>query len=201
MKLLPVLLPLVAMPLRARSAMASPVAAPAATPDAAPPPASDRDRSAEPDWRSAYLRLREREPTEPAPVLPVLAVLARPSRQPAPEVAEVRSAAATPTATAARLEAVRLLAQPGPSAPSQARVWQVELPAAGPGWQLHLEQAQPLAPLAMELRVPKAAQSQARQQLGDLDKRLREAGHDVLRPRVRTARAGQRSRPVDEAQP
>jgi hypothetical protein len=58
------------------------------------------------------------------------------------------------------------------------------------------------APLNLELRVPPVAQLQARQQLGDLDRRLREAGHDVLRTRLRdAARTDKRSRPVDEVGP
>lgn len=95
----------------------------------------------------------------------------------------------------ARIEALRQLDEPAPVA----RVWQVELPgAAGPAWQLQVQQAQPQAPLNLELRVPPVAQSQARQQLGDLDKRLRDAGHDVLRSRLRGARAPSRRWPVDE---
>jgi hypothetical protein len=102
------------------------------------------------------------------------------------------------TPAAQRVEALRQLGEPDPLA----RVWQVELPAAGPAWQLRVEQAQPQAPLNLELRVPPVAQLQARQQLGDLDRRLREAGHDVLRTRLRdAARTDKRSRPVDEVGP
>ena len=190
MKLLPFPLPLVTMPLRARPAMA--------TSQAAPLPPSHRDTGDEPDWRSAYLRLREQAPSEPEPVLPVLPRMARAPRESGPEAMEVRGVTATPTTE--RLEVMRLLAEPNPSEIPAARVWQVELPAAaGPVWQLHVEQAQPLAPLNLELRVPQVAQTQARQQLSDLDKRLRDAGHDVLRLRLRDgARTDKKRRPVDE---
>lgn len=193
MKLLPILLPLVAMPLRARSAMA--------TPEALPPQDSHRDAGDEPDWRNAYLRLREQDPSEPEPVLPIAPAMARTPRDQAPEMTEVRSVSATPTTE--RLEAMRQLGEAAPSANPQARAWQVELPAvAGPAWQLRVEQAQPLAPLNLELRVPQVAQAQARQQLSDLDKRLRDAGHDVLRSRLRDgARTDKRRRPADEVEP
>lgn len=147
------------------------------------------------DWLAAYLRLRgddapPREPTaEPLPLwaaaLPRPAVPAAPPR---PEPAGL--APATPTAQ--RLDAVRRLAEPAPVAVPAARVWQVELPGAvaatdpvtgsEPGWQLRIEQAQPLAPLSLTLQVPAQAQPLARQQLADLDRRLRLAGHDILRP-------------------
>jgi hypothetical protein len=194
MKLPPIVPPLVAAPLRARPAMAAS--------EATPRPVSPRepgDQLDPSDWRDAYLRQRERDPSEREPVLPVLPTLARATHEPAPEAMAVRSVAPTPTSE--RLAVMRLLAEPNPSASPVARSWQVELPAAGPGWQLHVEQAQPQAPLNLELRVPQVAQAQARQQLSDLDKRLREAGHDVLRPRVRDARPSKRSRPVDEVEP
>lgn len=156
----------------------------------------------EPDWRSAYLRWRgdEEEPPTPLPEPPppMLQALAAPAPrdEPAPDVAAPRALPAMPTPAAERVDALRQLAEPGPLA----RVWQVELPAAGPAWQLRVEQVQPQAPLVLELRVPPAAQPQARQQLADLDRRLREAGHDILRPRVRAA-ADKRQRPVDEVGP
>jgi hypothetical protein len=171
----------------------------------------------EPDWRNAYQRWRdagtdadtgtetetetEQAPPEPLPVTEPLPILQAPTppvpRDTAPVVAEVRSAVPQ-TPAAERLEALRQLGEPA----AAARVWQVELPAAGPAWQLRVEQAQPQAPLNLELRVPPVAQTQARQQLGDLDRRLREAGHDVLRPRLRDgARADRKYRPVDEVEP
>lgn len=209
-------------------------------------PASHRD-AGEPDWRSAYQRLRgEEQPPvdEQAMPLPTLTVPrrwtepepeaaeARPSAAPRglgesprraaalapraddsplpqaalaplplpadakPELSEARPAPSTlASPAAARIEALLQRGEPAPVA----RVWQVELPgAAGPAWQLQVQQAQPQAPLNLELRVPPVAQSQARQQLGDLDKRLRDAGHDVLRSRLRGARAPSRRWPVDE---
>lgn len=180
-------------------------------------PAPPHADAVEPDWRHAYQRSRdagtptqaeaqtqtgsetesetERAP-EPLPEpLPLLQALTPPPpREAVPVVAEVRSAVPQ-TPAAQRVEALRQLGEPG----ALARVWQVELPAAGPAWQLRVEQAQPQAPLSLELRVPPVAQLQARQQLGDLDKRLRDAGHDVLHPRLRdTSRGARRSRPVDE---
>ena len=192
MKLLPVLLPLLATPPRARSAAL-------ALPELAPPPVDARDPS-EPDWRQAYLRLREQQPHEAEPALPMPALSPAP-REPAPEAAAVGPVPATPTMQ--RLEAARQLAEPVPTAAPLARSWQVELPAGGgTAWRLQVEQAQPLAPLNLELRVPPVAQTQARQQLGDLDKRLREAGHDVLRSRLRDATWTDRwQRPVDGVEP
>jgi hypothetical protein len=103
-----------------------------------------------------------------------------------PDMPEARPAVPSPaTPAVARMQALLQFGEPAPAA----RVWQVELPALGPAWQLRVEQAQPLAPLNLALQVPPVAQSQARQQLGDLDRRLREAGHDVLRPQVRSVRA------------
>ncbi|MDR7270929.1 hypothetical protein J2X20_003587 [Pelomonas saccharophila] len=195
MKLPPLLLPLVATLPRGRW----PLAASQATPQAAAPAASHRD-AGEPDWRNAYQRLREQDPTETATPLLMPLFQTTPPTETAPETAPAGGVA--PTSTATRIEAARQLAEPQ-AALAAARVWQVELPAmSGPAWQLHVEQAQPLAPLNLELRVPPVAQSQARQQLGDLDKRLRDAGHEVLRLRLRdAARAGKRSLPVDEVQP
>jgi len=202
------LLPLLLTPLASLQRSRLVAAAPASV---AEPVAPRRDDSAEPDWRHAYLRLREEE----APVAP--GVLPAPGRPPVPaqrrEQEETRRdvepmpstpslltpmpgrpeaaplAAVSPTATAERvIEAVRQIGEAAPAPIPAARVWQLELPAVGQAWQLHVEQAQPQAPLNVELRVPPVAQTQARQQLGDLDKRLREAGHDVLRSRLRTDR-------------
>lgn len=162
--------------------------------------------STAPDWRSALLRRRAQDeeapaPAEPEPVAPLVITPATPPqpREPAAPV----NAVAPSTPTTEKIDALRQLAEPGPDAVPVARSWQVELPAAaaGPAWQLHVQQAQPLAPLALELRVPPAAQSQARQQLAELDKRLREAGHDVLRTRVSQARDGKRLPPFDEVAP
>jgi hypothetical protein len=160
----------------------------------------------EPDWRSAYQRWggagtpaddaqaeTGEAPLQAMPEPPpwLLQALTPPvPRDTVADVAPVR-AAVPQTPAAQRVEALRQLGEPDPLA----RVWQVELPAAGPAWQLRVEQAQPQAPLNLELRVPPVAQLQARQQLGDLDRRLREAGHDVLRTRLRdAARTDKRSR-------
>lgn len=212
MKLLPVPLTLAAALLpRGRGAVALQALAAADTPPREAAARSDADAQ---DWRSACQRLRARDEDEspddqtqqqPFPPLVPFAPLAPPiaalvPRDLAPEVAEVRAVApATPTTE--RIAALHQLAEANPAAVPVARTWQVELPAAvgGAAWQLHVGQAQPLAPLNLELRVPPVAQLQARQQLSDLDKRLRDAGHDVLRPRVRDAsRSAKRSRPVDE---
>lgn len=167
--------------------------------ETAPLPVDARD-SAEPDWRQAYQRLREQQPAEPEPPLPLLALVAAP-REPMPETTAVGGVPETPTVQ--RLQTVRRLAEPGMPAAPFAQAWQVELPAAGgAAWRLQVEQAQPLAPLHLELRVSPAAQAQARQQLGDLDKRLRDAGHEVLRSRLRDAtRASRQQRPVDGVEP
>ncbi|RZA10473.1 MAG: hypothetical protein EOP93_24730, partial [Lysobacteraceae bacterium] len=139
MKLPPLMLPLVAMPLRARHALTTSELAPLLT-------ASHRESGDENDWRSAYLRLREQDPAELEPLPPVLPALARTTHEAAPEVAEVRSVTSTPTIE--RLEVMRLLAESNPAAVPGARIWQIDLPAAsGPAWQLHVEQAQPQAPL------------------------------------------------------
>lgn len=151
----------------------------------------------DPGWLEAYLRLRaeapqEREPT-PEPLPPVWpAALPPPALPPAP-VRPEPAAVAPVTPTAQRLDAVRRLDEPALSAPPAARVWQVELPGvagmtgaapgAEPGWQLRIEQPQPLAPLSLTLQVHAQAQPLARQQLADLDRRLRLAGHDILRAR------------------
>jgi hypothetical protein len=208
MKLLPTPLTLTALLLpRGGSAVASQGLAQGLDEAALPHTRSAPRTAAEPDWRSAYQRRRAQdeepaaEPTADAwNAVPPLAAWV--PREAAPDVPAVR-AAVPATATTERVEALRQLAEAPAAAQPVARVWQVDLPAtpgvAGPGWQLHVEQAQPQAPLALDLRVPPAAQTQARQQLSDLDKRLRDAGHDVLRPRVRdAARSSKRSRPVDE---
>lgn len=191
MKLPPLLLPLVATLPRSRW--------PLAAPEAAPSPVRHRD-AGEPDWRSAYQRLREQDPTEPEIPSPMPLVPTAPRPDPAPDTTP--AVGILPTPTAARVEAARRLAEPQAEVVAATRTWQVELGAtAGTAWQLRVEQAQPLAPLQLELRVPPVAQSQARQQLGDLDKRLREAGHEVLRSRLRDAtRTDKRSLPVDEVQ-
>jgi hypothetical protein len=127
-------------------------------------------------------------PAEPPPS-PLPFVLQLPS-----DAAPAPMAPLTPTVTAQRVDA--LLAQ-APAAPS--RVWRVELPAAQPGWQLRVEQLQPQAPLRLDLSVPLALQPQARRQLAELDKRLREAGHEVHGTRLSDS---PRLRPqrVDEVQ-
>lgn len=171
--------------------------------------------AAAPDWRSALLRLRQRaqdeetlpapapapeRPAEPLALLPPLALTPRPVP---PEAPAPVSGLAPATPTTRKIDALRQLADAPPAAVPVARAWQVELPGAvaGAAWQLHVEQAQPKAPLTLVLQVPPAAQAQARQQLGELDKRLRDAGHDVLRPRVTDARSGKRFPPLDEVAP
>lgn len=170
-------------------------ARPGARPDDAQPDAGAAER----DWRGAYQRLQAQalepaEPQAPDTPLPLQPAAAR-SEAPAPAPDLPPAAALPPTPTVQRVEA--LLAQ-APMAPQ--RVWQVELPSAGAGWQLRVEQAQPQAPLLLELRVPAVLQPQARRQLADLDKRLRDTGHDVLASRLQPAVAG-RLRRVDEVQP
>ena len=101
-------------------------------------------------------------------------------------------------------EAARQVAEPAACAPDTARLWQVALPGAAPGlagWQLQITQPHPQAPLMLDLRVPPAQGLQARQQLADLDRRLRESGHDLLRTRLRRADGSQDGPPrVDEAE-
>lgn len=173
----------------------------ASQPDAEASPS----RTDEFDWRSAYQRVQSRQqqspredlPQEPppAPQQPVDPLLQPQAFQTAPlrEPQPLRVAPPAPTVTAQRVDA--LLAQdPAPVATPTARIWQVELPALQPGWQLRVEQLQPQAPLRLDLSVPAVLQTQARRQLADLDKRLRDAGHDVLGtrlnegPRVRSPR-------------
>lgn len=159
--------------------------------DAAPP----EPGPAEHDWRGAYQRVQAQEPLPSEAPLPLLPVGPRADAPPPPTPDAPPAAALPPTPTVQRVEA--LLAQ-APMAPQ--RVWQVELPAAGAGWQLRVEQAQPQAPLLLDLRVPAVLQTQARRQLADLDRRLRDTGHDVLSSRLQPAVTG-RLRRVDEVQP
>ncbi|MGM9482132.1 hypothetical protein ACS5PN_13170 [Roseateles sp. NT4] len=148
-------------------------------------------------WRNAGSGLRNEsetaaiEPTPPATV----GLLPTPGM---PEPALTHIAPLSPTALRV-IEAVQQVAEPAPASTPLARVWQVELPSTGPAWQLRVEQAQPQAPLQLELRVPPVVQAQARQQLTDLDKRLRDAGHEVLRLRLKQAsRSGKSRGPLDE---
>lgn len=162
-------------------------------------------RTDEFDWRSAYQRVQSGQQESPREDLPQETPpppqqLVDPLLQPLPlQAAPLRElppqpvALLAPTLTAQRVGA--LLAQdPAPIATPASRVWQVELPALQPGWQLRVEQLQPQAPLRLDLCVPAVLQTQARRQLADLDKRLRDAGHDVLGtrlnegPRVRSPR-------------
>ncbi|KQW49646.1 MULTISPECIES: hypothetical protein [unclassified Roseateles] len=202
MKLLPIHPALAALLPRLQHGLASPDSLP---PQALPVPA----HAAEPDWRNALLRLRARDeettpPAEPEPEGQPLATLpvTRTPPQPAPDVPVLVGAVAPSTPTTEKVVALQQLAEANTAAVPVARTWQVDLPAtaAGQTWQLHVEQAQPLAPLNLELRVPPVAQSQARQQLSDLDKRLREVGHDVLRPRLTDVRSGKRFPPLDEVE-
>lgn len=127
-------------------------------------------------------------PAQPQQSPPPLAV------KPLGDTAPASMAPLTPTVTAQRMDA--LLTQ-APVTPS--RVWQVELPAAQPGWQLRVEQLQPQAPLRLDLSVPLALQPQARRQLAELDKRLREAGHEVQGTRLSDS-PRRRPQRVDEVQ-
>lgn len=139
--------------------------------------------------RRAPLREVEAPVVEPAMPRPVpTASQPEPEPEPAPAALPVEA-----TVAAARIAALRALPEPGP-----VRVWQVELPLAGPTWHLQLAQAHPQAPLELALRVPAVAQSQAREQLVDLDRRLREAGHDVQRARLRTPRRPGPPLPIEE---
>lgn len=158
------------------------------------------------DWEQAWQRLQERaEPAEPPPFgapLPLPPALPLRPDLPPPTPTVVGAIDAMATATVQRLQAAAPLAEAAAAVPAAGQVWQVELPgAAGPGWQLRIEQARPQAPLQLELRVPLPLQMQARQQLGELDRRLREAGHDTLRARC-SDRPGapRRTGPLEETQ-
>lgn len=194
--------------------------------------AGDDTPAAARDWRQAYGRAQAPAPqgpedraeegaeegfeggaeegAAPRPFMPMPLWLVPTPAAAAPQAPPAPVTARSPepvSPTAARVaEAARQVAEPPRLAPATARVWQLELPAAAPGWQLHIEQAQPQAPLSLELRVPPVMALQARQQLADLDRRLRDAGHDLMRSRLR---AGQRANelpsdrdgPVDEVAP
>ncbi|MDR7333394.1 hypothetical protein [Roseateles asaccharophilus] len=148
-------------------------------------------RPSQPDARPAVSAVSRAEAPEPqSPAVPQPSLLPRvPQLPPEPSLAPTPQG---PTVTVQRIEAL-LSQQPLP--PS--RVWQVELSAAQPGWQLRVEQLQPQAPLRLDLSVPAALQPQARRQLAELDKRLREAGHDVLGVRLHDSPRVRRQR-VDE---
>lgn len=190
--------------------------------------AGDDTPAAARDWRQAYGRAQAPAPQDPEdraeegaeegfeggaeegaaprPFMPMPLWLAPTPAAAAPQAPPAPLTARSPepvSPTAARVaEAARQVAEPPRLAPATARVWQLELPAAAPGWQLHIEQAQPQAPLSLELRVPPVMALQARQQLADLDRRLRDAGHELVRSRLRTgSRPGDRRRPVDEVGP
>lgn len=173
--------------------------------------------SMEPDWCEAYGRLstpsgpvpREagddsarQAPAEATPLWAALPPLPWPRAVPdaaAPPPA-ARAEPASPT-VARMADAARRVAEPAPPAAAGLRTWQVELPGVAAGWQLHIEQQQPQAPLALALHVPPAVAAQARQQLADLDRRLRDAGHELLRSRLRPGGRAERLRPVDEVGP
>lgn len=176
-------------------------------------PSGDAHAPTEPGWQQAYRRVAGRtedgaaEPETDAPAPEPLAVWQPPATTPRPADAPARAAPAgrvdPPTATAVRMaEAVRQVASPDAAAPPAARLWEVHLPGTAPGWQLQISQAQPQAPLALELRVPPVMAAQAQQQLADLDRRLRDGGHELLRSRLRPGtRASDRRRPGDEVEP
>ena len=150
---------------------------------------------------------REGEPDAAAPAVdtgPAFAPLAPALAMPEPSAPrEPVGQVAPASATAVRMaEAARQVAAPASTAADGARLWQIDLPGAAPGWQLQITQAQPQAPLALELRVPAVMALTAQQQLADLDRRLRDGGHELLRSRLRAgARPTDRHRPVDEVGP
>lgn len=166
---------------------------------------------ADPGWQQAYRRASARvedetpehatdELTAPPDPMPAWPLPARPLPTPeAPARLEPAGRVEPASATAVRMaEAVRQVAAP-PLAVTEARLWQIELPGAAPGWQLQITQTQPLAPLALELRVPTVMAPQAQQQLADLDRRLRDNGHELLRSRLRPGtRPADRRRRGDE---
>lgn len=190
-----------------------------------PHPLQPDTAAAEPAWRQAYGRHSatpsatpsaasstssrdERRMSDdgtlpsPADATPLWAALAPvpwygalPDAPPSPPAARIEPASPT---VARMAEAARRIAEPVPTAGATLRIWQVELPGAAPGWQLHIEQQQPQAPLALELRVPPVVAAHAQQQLADLDRRLRDAGHELLRSRLRQGGRAERRRPVDE---
>lgn len=158
------------------------------------------------DWLDAYQRLHAEELSEaqaldtaateppPLPALPVQpahwqpllhAPVPMPGNPSTTEATPLRGVEA-PSVTAARLVvAAHQIAEPAlPSTPPP-RVWQVELPSTGTTWHLRIEQPQAQAPLALDLLVPRVMQTQAQQRLFDLDRRLRETGHDVAKSRAR----------------
>jgi hypothetical protein len=169
----------------------------------------------EPGWQQAYRRVsarqddspREGEPDATAPAVDTVPTFVpltpgQPMAE-APAPREPVGQVAPASATALRMaEAARQVAAPAPAAVDGARIWQIELPGTAPGWQLQITQAQPQAPLALELRVPAVMALPAQQQLADLDRRLRDGGHELLRSRLRAgARPNDRHRPVDEVGP
>jgi hypothetical protein len=173
-----------------------------APPEAEPAPAACEGLE---DWQQAWRRLHELpEPAEPAEPLSLATPLPplRPDVPLPPPSVVGAVGAVEATATVSRLQAAAPLAEAAAARPADGQVWQVELPGAvGPAWQLRIEQARPQAALQLELRVPLPLQLQARQQLGELDRRLREAGHDTLRARL-SDRPGapRRTGPLDETQ-
>lgn len=138
--------------------------------------------AAAPAWRAWPWPAPEVGP-EVAPLGVSAAVPFTPPEAP-PTPAAARAEPASPTA-ARMAEAARQVADPAPAAGAGPRSWEVMLPGAAPGWQLHIEQLQPHAPLALALQVPPVMAAHARHQLADLDRRLRDAGHDTLRSRLR----------------
>lgn len=183
----------------------------ARAPRAAPHP------EAEPGWQQAYRQAREpaacgddeqrsvpdRDTPAPEPLptwlMPPLTPPALPVPTPVLAAGRVEPASATATRMA---EAARQVAAPPMPTPALAQLWQVQLPGSAAGWQLQIVQAQPQAPLALELRVPPAQALQAQHQLADLDRRLRDGGHELLRSRIRPGtRRSDRQRPDDEGSP
>lgn len=178
------------------------------TPQARPTSAAAA-ATTEPNWQQAYRRVSARQEDSPREgehdaAAPAGAPLA--SGWPMPDAGAPREPVgqvAPASATAMRMaEAARQVAAPAPAATDGGRLWQIDLPGSAPGWRLEITQAQPQAPLALELRVPAVMALTAQQQLADLDRRLRDGGHELLRSRLRPgARPTDRHRPVNEVGP
>lgn len=147
----------------------------------------------EPTWQRSYQRWQSEAPV---PGMPALAPL-MPAVTPEPAEAPAQP----PSLTAQRVMAMHQSAEAADVAIPAPRSWHLDLPGAGPAWQLRVEQALPGAPLNLQLHVPPIAHGPARQQLHQLDKRLREAGYAVQGLRCDTRTRADRHvppQPLDE---
>lgn len=168
----------------------------------------------EPDWVLAYQARQQAAPFDtpfetpferppgtpfaaplPAPLpLPVPTLVHAPSPEP-PPAAGLVPAAASPTLQRLqgqhRAQAPCAVAEPRANPAAPVRHWTVSLPGAGEAWALHVQQAQPGAPLGLALQVPGAVPAPSRAQLDALERRLRAAGHAVLGTRLRQGGLGQ----------